>query len=63
LMKLKAASVRAAIRDIEASTETPTLIHLDMGSEGNAPSTPSADATEAGSVVPSLHVARGAARE
>lgn len=47
LMKLKAEAVRDAIRDIEASTETPTLVHLDAGVEGNAPNAPSADATTA----------------
>jgi hypothetical protein len=37
LMKLKAECVRSAIRDIEASTQTPTLIRLDPAPEGRAP--------------------------
>lgn len=37
LMKLKARSVRDAIRDIEASTQTPTLTHIDVKSEATAP--------------------------
>jgi hypothetical protein len=47
LMKLKAESVRDAIRNIEASTETPTLIHLNMGADEPSPSVPSADAARA----------------
>jgi hypothetical protein len=37
LMKLKAESVRDAIRDIEASIETPTLVYLDAGTEEKSP--------------------------
>jgi hypothetical protein len=37
LMKLKAESVRDAIREIEASTQTPTLISLGLGPQGVAP--------------------------